>query len=410
VDYTATGAIWKAAAQSLIAGGPIRLLGRNASTVWVPPASDPLAISGLRNEQAMIEEFIEAGADYVALAKDDPTRTARLRALLDANAELNDMTMEVTSIFAQSSRGKIIAMLRWEVAVAVCVALLGVLLTAQVLRVGRELEREINSRRRAESDLRRSEAERVEAYRQSDQLKSALLSSVSHELRTPLTAIKSSMETLAAGHGALDHGVAFELLRGAVTEVDYLDRLVENLLDMSRIEACGLRPKREWHPLEELIEVAVRRLRHALRGRPLELDVPPSLPSLYVDGVQIQQVFVNLLDNAVKYSPADTPIHIAVRQTGDEIRVEMANEGDGIPADEMPLVFDRFYRIRSARTQSIPGTGLGLAVCKGIIESHGGRIWIQSGASRGTTVAFTLPLFAPPASFALDVPAKWNMA
>ncbi|WP_447980497.1 ATP-binding protein [Candidatus Nitrospira bockiana] len=260
---------------------------------------------------------------------------------------------------------------------------------------------DITDRKRAEEELHESERQRLEALRESDNLKSALLSSVSHELRTPLTAIKASVSTLLDD----DHmppEVKREFFERIQQEIDYLANLVNNLLDMSRIEAGALKPQLEWHPLEDLIEGAIRLLGAPLKRRPLTIALREDAPAVYVDAVQIQQVLVNLLDNAVKYSPAGSRIEIAVIPESEQCTVSITNTGSGIPEDELPRIFDRFHRGRAAVGRAITGTGLGLAICKSIIEQHGGRIWAESVPDRQTTIAFVLPIVQPLSSAAFE--------
>ncbi|MFQ5991472.1 MAG: PAS domain S-box protein [Nitrospiraceae bacterium] len=250
---------------------------------------------------------------------------------------------------------------------------------------------DITEQKRAEEELRKSEAKTIAALRQSDALKTALLSSVSHELRTPLTAIKAMASSLTGNDGKVTRSVRAEFLEGIHEGIDYLDRLVDNLLDMSKIEAGTLDPRREWHLLEDLVEAAIRRQGKSLQARALEVKLADNLPSILVDGVEIQRVLVNLLDNAVKYSLPDSPIRLEGSTTSTEVEVRISNRGEGIPAGDLQRVFDRFYRVQSGRKRTVPGTGLGLAICKGIIESHSGRIWIESDPGHVTMVYVRLP-------------------
>ena len=262
--------------------------------------------------------------------------------------------------------------------------------------------RDITEKKQSELALRESEAKRIEALRQSDALKSALLSSVSHELRTPLTTIKASVSSLL-GQGAEGTAeVREEFLRGINLEIDYLTRLVENLLDMSRIEAGTLIPHSEWHPFEEIVEGAIRRTADFIKPHPLEVKLDSELPPVYVDGVEMQQVLVNLLDNAAKYSPESSPVRIEAKRTSENLEVRVADRGEGIPSDDSDKIFDRFYRVRIPRDHSIRGTGLGLSICKGIVEAHGGRIWVEPTQGGGTTIALSIPLKEPPSLFSLD--------
>ncbi len=249
---------------------------------------------------------------------------------------------------------------------------------------------DITRLKRIEDDLRRSEEKTITALRQSDALKSALLSSVSHELRTPLTAIKSMVTTLLDDKGRVIRKNREEFVEGIHQEIDYLTRLVDNLLEMSKIEAGTIEPHREWHLLEDLIENAIRRMGKALESHSLHLNIPEDLAPVFVDGVEIQQVLVNLLENAIKYSPDGSDIRLEVTGDSGLVEVRVSNLGSGIPEEDLTRVFDRFYRAKAAREQSVPGTGLGLAICKGILDSHGGRIWAESTQNGHTTVAFTL--------------------
>ena len=262
--------------------------------------------------------------------------------------------------------------------------------------------RDITERKRSEEALRESEAKRIEALRQSDALKSALLSSVSHELRTPLTTIKASVSSLLGqGAGGLAE-VREEFLQGINLEIDYLTRLVENLLDMSRLEAGTLIPHCEWHPFEEIVEGAIRRMAGVLECHQLEVTLDPELPPVFVDGIEIQLVLVNLLDNAAKYSQESSIIRIEAILGSQQIEVRVIDKGEGIPLGDREKIFERFYRVRVKRDHSIRGTGLGLPICKGIVEAHGGQIWVESTKGGGATIAFSIPLQDPPPLQTLD--------
>ncbi|HNP30327.1 MAG TPA: ATP-binding protein [Nitrospirales bacterium] len=256
-------------------------------------------------------------------------------------------------------------------------------------------------RKRVEENLRKSEAAKVEAFRQSDALKTALLSLVSHELRTPLTAIKISVSGLIELSREDASMVQKEFLQGINQEIDFLNGLVNNLLDMSRVEAGTLVPHREWHLLEDLVEGAIRRVESALEGRSLQLNLGEEISPIFVDGMEIQQVLINLLDNAIKYSPAGSVIRIVGRMTPKQLEVSVSNEGEGIPQDELSNVFQRFYRLKGPQTRLIRGTGLGLAICKGMVEAHGGRIWAES-QNRVVTISFTVPTPDAPPMITID--------
>jgi two-component system sensor histidine kinase KdpD len=231
---------------------------------------------------------------------------------------------------------------------------------------------------------------RARVLEESDRLKTALLSSVSHELRTPLATIKAAATSLHSGEVGWDSAVRQDLLSVLVDETDRLNRLVGNLLDMSRIEAGALHPKREWNLLSEIVGSLVARMGHAFASHRVEIDVPEDLPLVPVDYVLIEEVFANLLSNCVKYAPPGTTIGVRARAPDDsQVQVSIRNQGPPVPAEHLDRIFDKFYRVTAA--DRVTGTGLGLSICKGIIEAHGGRIWAENLA-HGLEFHFTLPL------------------
>lgn len=233
---------------------------------------------------------------------------------------------------------------------------------------------------------------RARVLEESDQLKTALLSSVSHELRTPLATIKASATSLRSGMVDWNSDARQELLSAIDEEADHLNRLVGNLLDMSRIESGALKPDRKWNVLAEIVGGVVSRMRHttAASERPIEVDVPEDLPLVPVDYVQIEQVFTNLISNSLKYAPPHTAVRVSSRVTDREwIRVQVYNQGPPVPEQHLERIFDKFYRVTAA--DRVTGTGLGLSICKGIITAHGGRIWAEN-VPGGFVFNFTLPL------------------
>jgi two-component system sensor histidine kinase KdpD len=184
-------------------------------------------------------------------------------------------------------------------------------------------------------------------------------------------------------------------------EADRLNRLVGNLLDLSRIEAGVLRPEKEWYPLSALVEDVLGRLDPLAADHPIAVDVPDTLPPVLLDYVEIDQVLSNLLENALKYTPPGTPIRLAAHAADDVMTVEVADAGPGIPPAALPRLFDKFYRVASGPGHP-RGTGLGLAVAKGLVEAHGGRLQVESAPSQGTRFRFTLPLDTPPALVAAE--------
>lgn len=254
--------------------------------------------------------------------------------------------------------------------------------------------------------LERAQLARVETrariLEESDRLKSALLSSVSHEFRTPLVTIKAAATGLRSGMVSWDSPAREELLIALEDESDRLNRLVDNLLSSSRLEAGALTLSRQWHFLLEIIDPAVDRMARTLQNYTLVIDVSEDLPLVYVDHVLIQQVFVNLLGNCAKYAPAGTMIGIAAETDGDNaLLVRVTNEGPPVPEANLTTIFLPFQRLQ---TTGAPGLGLGLSICKGIIEAHGGSIWAVN-LDRGLAFCFSLPL-APEGITAPHVPLE----
>jgi two-component system sensor histidine kinase KdpD len=234
------------------------------------------------------------------------------------------------------------------------------------------------------------QARQAEVLRATEQLQSALLDSISHDLRTPLVSIVGALSSLQEDDNELDPATRQSLLDNALEEADRLNRLVGNLLDMTRIEAGALRLRREPCDVSDLIGAAVEQLERHLQGRTVTIKAPAEMPLVSLDFVLMEQVLVNLLDNAFKYSPPNTPIQVHAWAEGNEARFEVADRGGGIPASDLNRVFDKFYRVQ--QPGRVSGTGLGLAICKGIVEAHGGRLWLQNRPEGGTLAGFALPL------------------
>ncbi|HET9016903.1 MAG TPA: ATP-binding protein [Thermomicrobiaceae bacterium] len=241
-----------------------------------------------------------------------------------------------------------------------------------------------------ERSLLTEEQNRAEILARSDELKSALLSAVSHDLRTPLASIKASATSLLQPGIAWTEDDRRELLGAIDEETDRLNRLVANLLDLSRIEGGALRPELGWYDLVEAVDAAVERARAPLAGHTLDVTVPDDLPALQFDFVKVVQVLVNLLENAARYSPPGSRITLAAGRRDDAVEVAVSDEGLGVPPGEEQRIFDKFYRVQERNRP--PGSGIGLAICRGFVEAHGGRIWAERRADNGLTVRFTLPL------------------
>lgn len=223
-----------------------------------------------------------------------------------------------------------------------------------------------------------------------ERLRNTVLASLSHDLRTPLTALVGLADTLALAEPPLPAPHA-ETARALRDQAQALAGMVKNLLDLARLAAGGsLAPRKDWQALEELVGGAIRQLGSALDGHPVAIDLAPDLPLLECDGVLLERVLANLLDNAAKHAPAGSPIRIAARRQGDRIEVGVANAGAGFPSGlDLTMPF--------ARGGVRAGTGLGLAIARAIVEAHGGRLRLESPAEGGALAVFDLPLGEPPA-------------
>jgi two-component system, OmpR family, sensor histidine kinase KdpD len=233
------------------------------------------------------------------------------------------------------------------------------------------------------------EASQVEAARQSEVLKATLLDALAHDLKTPLTSIKGAVTHLLAKPRDAEER---ELLTIANEEADRLNRLVVEVLEMARIEASKLHPDRAPHHVLDIVHATLKEQEERLKGRKVELRMSPSLPAADVDFEFIQQVLKQLLDNAINYSPPGAPLIIYAQAQGERIVVSVADEGRGIPVDEQSRIFDKFYRGRAWR-EKVLGTGLGLSIAKGIVEAHGGKIWVTSAPGKGSVFSFAVPVF-----------------
>ena len=223
---------------------------------------------------------------------------------------------------------------------------------------------------------------------EAEQLRSSLLSSVSHDLRTPLAVITGSTSTLLQGGSGISDSTRQDLLKTVLEEAEHLNRLIRNLLDMTRLESGAVKVKKEWLPLEELVGAALNRVDSRLTGREVHVDLLRELPLVPCDAVLIEQVLINLLENAAKYSSG--PIDITATVRGTEVVVEVADRGPGIVAGQELRIFDKFQR--AGREGNPEGVGLGLTICRAIVSAHGGRIWVQNRAGGGASFQFALPI------------------
>ncbi|MBN1136485.1 MAG: sensor histidine kinase KdpD [Anaerolineae bacterium] len=236
-------------------------------------------------------------------------------------------------------------------------------------------------------------AQRAHLLAATEKLQSALLNSISHDLRTPLVSITGVLSSLEDEAMPLEAQTRRTLIQTAREEAERLNRLVGNLLDMTRIEAGAVRIAWELEDVQDAIGSALERLRAQVEGRQIRVEVSPDLPFVPMDFVLIVQVLVNVIDNALKYSPPDQPIEIRAWLAEGEVTIQVTDHGIGIPPEDLGRVFDKFYRVQ--RPDNVMGTGLGLSISKGLVEAHGGRIWAENRAGGGAAFTISLPVERP---------------
>ena len=281
-------------------------------------------------------------------------------------------------------------------------------ITGQLAANQRDRAREAVEREREtvalyqERDRLRERATEAEVLRRADELKTALLSAVSHDLRTPLASIIASAGSLRQPDVVWTDAEQESFLSDIEGEARRLARIVANLLDLSRMEAGTLRPERGWYDLAALVDDVVGRLRAATRDHPVHVRVSDDMPPVPLDYVEVDQVLTNLVENAVRHTSSGTEIWIKAECESGEAVVTVTDSGPGIPETELPRLFDPF--VRAAQRKGGPGgVGLGLAIARGLVEAHGGRITAENRAEGGATFKFTLPLELPGRAPALVV-------
>ena len=225
-----------------------------------------------------------------------------------------------------------------------------------------------------------------------DKLQNALLNSISHDLRTPLVSITGALSSLTNDQVTLDESARRNLIEIASEEADRLNRLVGNLLDMTRLESGAMRVKRDACDLQDLIGSSLEEVGLRLDNRSVTVDVPDDLPLVSMDFVLIERVLVNVIDNGLKYSPPESPIEIRAHMAGAFVEITVADRGVGIPPEDLTRIFDKFYRVQ--RPDNVNGTGLGLAIGKGIVDAHGGFISAENRPGGGTIITIALPVEA----------------
>jgi PAS domain S-box-containing protein len=227
--------------------------------------------------------------------------------------------------------------------------------------------------------------------REQEEQRSTFISVISHELQTPIAIIKGYASTLARADATLDMEALRSRLRAVEEEADRLNQLVGNLLYASRIQAGGLQMEIVPLDLANLVQKAAHHLQVKSPGVTVMVNLPPNLPTVMADRDRIEEVLQNLLDNAVKYSPDKHEVIVSCSATGDEVIISVSDTGMGISLRDQERIFDRFYRVGKSKTRSMQGAGLGLYICRAIIEAHGGRIWVESALHEGSTFSFSLP-------------------
>ena len=233
-------------------------------------------------------------------------------------------------------------------------------------------------------------AKKAEVEAETESLRSALLSSVSHDFRTPLTVIVGSASALLKKEELLKNASTRELLENIQTEGEILSRLVQNLLEVTRLETGSVRLMKELYPLEEVMGSALERIKKVLGDRDVRVNIPDSLPLVPVDGILLEQVFINLLENAVRHTPPKSPIAIDAVVENGAVRVSVSDRGQGLKENELERVFEKFYHDPSSH-----GAGLGLAICRAIVNAHGGTISAGNRPGGGAIFSFTLPTEKP---------------
>lgn len=242
-------------------------------------------------------------------------------------------------------------------------------------------------------------AREAQLQMETEQMRSGLLSAVSHDLRTPLATITGAASSLLDQGGQMTEETRQELMESIEQEADRLSRLVNNLLEMTRLESGSMKLKRDWYPIEEIVGAALHRLDKILKDRTVTSVIPADLPLVSIDDVLIEQLFLNIIENAVKYTPPASPITIEARTAASGVQIEVADSGTGFVPGEENLVWEKFYRGRNAGAR---GAGLGLAICHAIVQAHGGKIEAKNRPTGGALIRIWLPLGGTPPEVPVD--------
>lgn len=223
-----------------------------------------------------------------------------------------------------------------------------------------------------------------------ERLRNVMLSSMSHDFRTPLASITGAVTTLIDNAHKIDEPTKMDLMHSIREDAEFLERQIRNMLDLTKLEAGNLRVHRELHPVDEVVGGAMTRAEKMLEGRRVDIDVSPDLPMIAIDALLIEQLLVNLIENSARHAPSWSPIEVAAHQVGDNIRLQVADRGPGIPRGQHERVFEKFHRVGNSSRSG--GAGLGLAICKAIAQLHGGRIWVEDRDGGGALFQVEIPI------------------
>jgi two-component system sensor histidine kinase KdpD len=253
-----------------------------------------------------------------------------------------------------------------------------------------------------ERERSRAEAQQAQVQIEAEQLRNALLSSVSHDLRTPLATIAVTASSLLDGAPEQTEETRKEVIETVVDESRRLAHQVDNLLDMARLDGAPILLDRDGQVVEELVGVSLGQMRQELKGRTVSVNIPGDLPLVWAASELIERVLVNILENAVRYTPPGTPIEISAGRAGDWVEIRLTDYGPGLPLEHESQIFEKFYRATSVVADGQRGVGLGLAICRTIVRAHGGEITAANRPSGGAEFLITLPCVAASPEVTLD--------
>jgi two-component system sensor histidine kinase KdpD len=266
----------------------------------------------------------------------------------------------------------------------------GLVMTTLTMRIRQQAVEALRREEQTKELYRLRDAAELEVQR--ERTRNSLLSAVSHDLKTPLASIYGAATSLLEKDESLDQPERRDLAQSIYSEAERLNRVLTNLLEMTRLDS-GRKLTRDWYPMEEIVGSALTRLESSLRDRFVITEIPPELPLVWVDEVLLEQVYVNLLENAIKYTPPGTTIRIGAKCEADQIEITVEDSGPGFARGDEAHVFEKFFR---GKVEGVRGVGLGLAICKAIIDLHEGNITATNAPGGGAIVRFTLPRIGVP--------------